>query len=269
MSEQDNNDVSKTEEFFKVSTTQPTNAGLQLLRQLPSKVADLLKQHFEQRLRINKAPRLSAGATTDQQAAAQQRMTQEQGALKDASLSSVRQFRIDASKHETAARSDVNRRLGRPEPADSAEANLRESREARAWARTKPLLDQVEPVALPDTVRDLAIEALASNDDDALSALRLELPAYTRLRSADRSLADQILAAVTATLDQAVAQARPAVAEVLQEQRELEVGMRRLLLGFTYAEHAINESELSAVIPSWDPKQPELIVKGEPVDHPA
>lgn len=240
------------------------NSGLSLLRQLPKQLADLMKSYFEEFLRINKAPQIRLGATTDELVAAQERMRQQIATLKQNTRATIGTKRADAAKFEPAARSDIARRLGRPAPADSAEAQVRESREARAWARTRPLLDQVQPDALSAQVAELATEALASNDEEALAALRTELPAYARLRAGDKALGALLSAVLSTVLDHIVSQARPEIAEVLVEQQELNVGMPRMVMGFTYCEYAIDQNELSVIIPSWDPKQPNFAVQADP-----
>lgn len=250
-----------------MSTTQPTqNSGLNLLRNLPGQLAALMKLYFDQLLKLNNSALVRVGATTDELAAAQERLSQQRSTLRESTLTAIAGHRSDASKYDIAARADIARRKSRPEPADASEAQLRESRETRSWGRIKPLLDQVEATALPNVVRELAHESLIADDDDSLAALSAELPAYVRMRANDKALADQLVPAVLETMDQAIVVARPAVAAALGEMRELATGMHRLHIGFTYCEHSINQNELEVVIPSWDAKQVDHTVKAGPVD---
>lgn len=247
-----------------MSTVPPTNnSGLNLLREMPKRLADLIKQHSEQRLRITRGPQLRLGATTDENAAAYQRVTQELAKLTETTLASIVGLRDEAAKWASAAASDIVRRMGRPTPIDSTEALLRETREQRAWARIRPLLDLIEPVALNGAVAEHALQAIANGDDDTLFALRTEMPAYAQAKGVA-----ELVAVILSALDDTIAKARPEISAALTERRELERGMQRLHTGFTYAEHAVNKSELSAVIPSWDSKQPDHIVQAEPVDNP-
>lgn len=244
------------------SDTSNPNPALETLRGLPQRIADLLKKHGEERIRIASHQRLSNRATTDETVAAQQRQTEEEAALVTRTLESITALRAEADKSNHAAQLDVNRRSGRPEPADSNEALLREMREQRAWARLKPLLDQTEPAALHTAVGGYVIRALAEGDDDTIFALRAELPAYTEAKGVG-----DIAAAIVTVLDDAVAQSRPGVSDALRERRELEGGMKRLLTGFTYAEHAVINRELSAMIPGWDKQSDVIVVQCGPVSQ--
>lgn len=245
-----------------MSTVQPTtNSGLNLLRAMPQRLTDLIKQHSEQRLRITRAPQVRTGATADENAAAYQRVQQQLGKLAETTLAAIVGLRDESAKWAAAAASDIARRMGRPAAIDSNEALLRETREQRAWARIRPLLDLIEPVALNGAVVEHALSALAANDDDALFALRAEMPAYAQAKGVA-----ELVPAILAALDDTWAKARPEISTALTERRELEKGMKRLHIGFSQAEYAVNQSEMSTVIPSWDPKQPEHIVKADPVD---
>lgn len=244
-------------------STQPAptnNSGLSLLRAIPQRLAELLKKHFQERLRINKSPRLHSGATTDENEAARQGLATELAKLAETTLASIVGLRQEASKWATAAESDVNRRMGRPAPADTNEALLREMREQRAWARVRPLLDQVEPSALNDAVAGHALQALANGDDDTLFALRAELPAYAQAKGAS-----ELLPVILTAIDDTMGKARPEILTALTERRELARGMKRLQTIFGHAEFAVSQGELVADVPAWDPKDPDHIVKSDPV----
>ncbi len=239
-----------------------TIASLSLLRAMPQRIVKLLSEHGQQRQRINAAPRVRSGATADQNVAAQQQMTRDLEALNQTTLESIVRLRTETVSLEQATETSLNREMGRPAPSDTNEALLREIREQRAWDRVRPLLDQVEPLALDLAVREHTRTALAMNDDDTLFALRAELSAYAKAKGVSET-APIILAA----FDEEMAQVRPNISTALQAKRELETGMRRLQVGFTQAEHMVNTGEFSTVIPSWDAKVPDLIVNAGPVDQ--
>ncbi len=238
------------------------SASLNLLRAMPQRIVNLLNEHGQQRPRINAAPRLASGATADQNVAAQQQMTRDLAALNQSTLENIVRLRTETTSLEQTTVTSLNRELGRPAPSDTNEALLREIREQRAWDRVRPLLDQVEPLALDLAVREHARTALAMNDDDTLFALRAELPAYAKAKGVSET-APIILAA----FDEEMAQVRPSISTALQAKRELETGMRRLQVGFTQAEYMVKRGEFSTVIPSWDAKVPDLIVNAGPVDQ--
>jgi hypothetical protein len=244
-----------------MSTPQPTtNSGLNLLRALPLRLVALLQGHGEQRQRIATQQRISTRASADENVAAQQRQAQELTTLNEKTQASIAELRGEATKWKTAAESDISRRLGRPAPADSNEALLREMREQRAWARVRPLLDQVQPLTLDKAVGEHVMKALANGDDDTLFALRAELPAYVEARGAS-----EIMPVILSVLDGKMAEVRPGVSDVLRERRELEVGMRRLLTGFAQAEYMVKQGDFSTVIPAWSPKDVDHIVQSRPV----
>ena len=228
---------------------------------MPQRLADLIQQHCEQRLRITRGPQVRVGATADENATAYQRVVKELTALAETTLASIVGLRDESAKWATAAASDIARRMVRPAPADSNEALLRETREQRAWARIRPLLDLIEPAALNGAVAEHAQQALAAGDDDTLFALRADLPAYAQAKGVA-----ELVPTILSALDDTWAKAKPEISQAVTERRELDKGMKRLHVGFSQAEYAVNQGEMGTVIPSWDGKQPDHIVKAEPVD---
>jgi hypothetical protein len=126
------------------------------------------------------------------------------------------------------------------------------------------VLDLVLTLALEQDVRNMAKDFVARGDDDGLAALRKELPTYVIAR-AGKDVAAELGPVVMRALDETIAEARPDVSSALQELRELEIGMPRVLTGFSQAEYMIKQSEMTTVVPSWNPKDADILVQTKPV----
>jgi hypothetical protein len=195
-------------------------------------------------------PRVRVGATADELREARQETDAAVATVRAVAQTDLAQLRGETERERSDVMSGIARAIGRTEPQNATEALLREQREARAWGRIKPQLDlepaQYGPIWI--RVRELALNALAAGDEDALAALRAELLAYFQ----GRGLASNSAAEGVKQLDELIGQERPAVAAALALQREVETGTYAVMLGINYATSAIMRGAQQTTIPEWD-----------------
>jgi hypothetical protein len=243
------------------------------LRDAPEQVANTLAIFWRKRVEFATAAVLSVGATPEQVAAARANNDQLIAQMRDQTLAALADLRGDVAGWQRRALAEIAAKTGRPAPADSASALLREQRTARAWTRQKEILAAEGATAA--VVGGLAADALATGDDDALDALRQELPAHMRAASAADSAAlpeaqrpEFVRAKVTeatAALDRAIGEARPAFRAALALRQEIEAGAYRVGVGIGVAEHAIQTGALVATVPAWSAADGVHVVKADPV----
>lgn len=209
------------------------DSDLTRLREVPDRVARLLAEYEQQRVRIERQHKLAPGPSDDP---AKSDAVPELAGLRQsvqARLDQIRaETRLRARRLDRAVASAIDRPPARGEKASL----LREVREQRAWGRLRGILDGLEsgtPELLAG-IRGLTTELLVAGDDDGLAALRTELPAYLRARGADT----QIESALD-SLNEAVAAVRPGAAAAWQLKREVDLLLPHLTKQLDAAEEAI------------------------------
>lgn len=200
-------------------------------------------------LNVNMDPRLS---TYDPQAFEKARAERdgEVRAFRQAQLEQVRTERAGLDAQRRTVLNQVEAALGRPALADTQQALLRETREARSWQRTKGLLDRVElsAGAMQQAVEPMVVQAAGAGDDDTIHALRTELAHYLRGRGLDEVTASFVRDGVDATL----ARVRPELADALAVRGELKTGMARLDVAYSQLQDMLQRGDSTAVVPDWN-----------------
>jgi len=204
-------------------------------------------------------PAVSVQATTNEVKKAREDTDKAVMVAKEIAAVDLAQLKVQTEKERDEVMRGVARALGRPDPANATEALLRETRETRAWARLKPLLDR-EPAQLGPLlmrVKQLALEALAAGDEDGIAVLRAELRHYLQGRGIDEAGAVETVRQI----DDLIGSERPAVAAALALQREIERGVYCVLLGINYATNALKKGTPFFAIPEWDNKGARTITR--------
>ncbi len=220
------------------------------LRGKVDRIETIFKEATAKIAKLTNDPSISVRMTTDEVNRAQQQTNDAISTVKAVAVQELAKLKLETERQRDEVLRGVARALGRPEPANATEALLREQREGRAWARLKPLLDgqPADYTAITNTVKQAATEAMAAGDEDTLAALRVELVAYMRGRSAPAP------EEAAKRLDELIGGERPAVAAALALQREVEGGVYSVTLAVNYTTGAIERGTPFIAIPNWDGK---------------
>ncbi len=232
------------------------------LRGIPAALAEIFKTHAANQLRIRNKERLSAGASQTDMLKAETDKKNELAAAKDETLRKLAGVREEAKSKEEMANRHLDRALGMRAPSGDVQENLlTETREQKAWARIKPLLDRYSEIDLLASEikslvsgfilkEDTTPGAYDGSDFDSVSSLRKELPFYIKGRFSG-SEADLYLEQSINALEEALASVRPEYAEAVALKKELRTGMSMIDLALTYVKHAVENNEPEAIIPTW------------------
>lgn len=231
--------ITQTETFASPS--------LESLRQAPETVAGILRDFGEQR--STTASKLEDSATFDPSSpVSQQAMKDALDVQKNVALAKLEDAQNETQDRFARAQADIASALTRSAPADATERLLRELQEQRLWGRTRQVLDSAGSAGDVETaVRDLVDAAVADGDEDAIFALRAELPAYLLARG----MAGGTGIVAKQALDEALAAVRPKAAAALEARRELERGSQLLAGAFNQAVYSVEQDESNIILPGW------------------
>lgn len=233
------------------------------LRGIPSLLAELFKSHAERQLRIRNKERLPFGASQNDIFKAETDKKNELEALKTETLEKLADIIQTAKTRQESAEKHLDRELGMRVPADNVTENLLiETREQKAWARIKPLLDRHSEIeALTSEIKTLVSGFINPKDDspgaydmsdyDSVSALKKELPFYIKGRFSPRESDIYIEQSINA-LEDALAAVRPEYREAVNIKKEMRAGMQQINLAFIYVRDAVENNEPEVLIPIWE-----------------
>lgn len=235
---------------FEAKLTESTEAqrladrlrgDLDLLRGAPLKVMDLLVGLHKRVLQaeVNGQGRLTPAGLQEQIDGLRNKALQTIDGLEQ-------QCQVAKERIEQVLGEAERRQVG-----DVQSAILQELREQRAWARLKPILDNLEPAAALLRIRDLVQQASSNGDDVVLSVLESELPWYVESRGA-AGAAPQILAAIT---EARLPHLPPVVRKAISTRKELAEGWPRLAACFEQARRDASGGSLTVVLPGWSPSE--------------
>jgi uncharacterized protein with LGFP repeats len=227
-------------------------AKITSLRGKIDKVESIFKEATTKIAKLLTDPRLSITATTSDVQRAKQEADAAVKNVKAVAAQELQTIKTETERERDEVLRAVKLALGRPEPANATEALLREQREGRAWARTKGILDneQAQFSVINEKAKQLAREAIATGDEDALASMRMELSSYMQ----GRRIAFGASVEAARQLDELIGGERPGVAAALFLQREIEKGVQCVMLAVNYASHAIESGGPFIAIPNWDGK---------------
>jgi len=232
---------------------------LSSLRNKIDKVEVIFKTASAKIVKLLTDPAVSLQATTDEVKKAKEATDRAVQETKDTAVREFEALKVETEKERDQVMSGITRALGRPVTTNATEALLREQREIRAWGRLKPILDRVQPQLGPLMVeiKQRVLEALAVGDDDGIAVLRAELGHYLQ----GRGIAQDGAAEAVRQVDQQIGSERPAVAAALTLQREVETGVRSVMLGINYATNALQKGSPFFALVEWDGKATRTVTR--------
>jgi hypothetical protein len=222
------------------------------LRGKIDKIDELFKQATGALIKLRNSPRLTMGATTSEIDQARREIEEAERQVRDAAARDLEVLKAATERERDDVLKAIARAIGRPEPPNATEALLREQRETRAWGRIKPMLDLERPMygTIWERVKALALESIATGNEDSIAALRAEFGPYLMGRGLSREDSANGLRA----LDELIGVERPAVAAALALQREVEKGIYAVMLAVNYVTHAIKSGSMMTTVIDWDGK---------------
>lgn len=226
-----------------------SNNSLTVLRGTPERLAKRTAQYLQDRTKAAAAP-VPLNAPPDVLQAARAKRDQALEDLRVKFTGDLATERADLAGTHRNAMVAIDRGMGRPAPANTNEALLRETQELRAWNRVKPILDNAEASysGLRERLQTVVSTAAANGDDHTIHALRTELPGYLAGRQAEPG----DVRPLTDALDQAIVKAKPELADVVAARSEVAAGVPRIETGIgQLMEFVGNRGETSALVPGW------------------
>ncbi len=165
--------------------------------------------------------------------------------LKEGVLEELNALKSEADRLKMVADREIYAAMGRPAPKDTSEELLREMREGRAWDRIKGYLDTKSRDDLVPEARKVVRENLLQGDEDAVEALRRELPVYLKTRG-------EVPDHATLIITEEYGKHNPNVAVSQAAKAELEAGMYNLQFAITHTREAVKADKPGVTIALWE-----------------
>lgn len=184
-----------------------------------------------------------------------------QEAARSAALADIESIQTSMASFAKSAEAEISRMIfSRPSTKDTTELLLRETREARAWGRVKPLLDKALPQGVPavrKVAKEVATEAATGGDNDTIAALFAEVPSWAQAN-------DQMGEVLFFDIEEALIAADPTKKDAVLLRQELRKGLNHMSLSLSQMKHAIQNQLTSVVVVDWAGQGATLTLAADP-----
>jgi hypothetical protein len=181
-------------------------------------------------------------------------------AARQVALTDISSIRVSMEAFTKGAEKDIAAQIFSRTPTnDINELLLRETRESRAWARTKPILDNAGPkggVGVRNVLTELVTTAASNSDMDTIAALFAELPAWCMAQG-------EVFEVLAFDIENALIKAIPEKADAIRSRQELKKGINHLAVSLFQFQHAVETSQSGVITVDWEGKSQPLTIAAD------
>ena len=222
-------------------------ASVAALRDVPTKIAEILAAYERETATIVNTPRLPMKFGEGEQSAAEEAFKAEMAALKQQTLADLQRLENMAGEALTDARDRLETAILPVMSTDSHVQRVFELRQVRALAQFIALLDRAETQAAVDqAVRRFADDAARQSDWAALQVMLTQTAPYLVKRGMNPATSEALR-----IIDGTVALVRPKSAVALAERQALEQGAGRVAEAFAEARDAVDLDKREVRLPGY------------------